>query len=576
MAQPLPFSQGFYVSESLPVSAQECVNFYPNLPQTVTVTQQSLFGTPGLIEIATAAADNEFSRGIHVFDGVPYAVNDGVLYRIDRTFNAFGEAVFSAVNVGSGLPGTQRVVMADNGPLISDPVAIPATTITSVVSSGGLARFNFADIGNTITAGTEVVISGYTTNTAYNGTHIVSFSDSSTFFVIDVPFGTNEGGGSFTGTIQGGAGQICIVIPDSDTKFNAFIYTAATGLNPISDPGFNGPASSVVFIDSYFLFTQKDGKQFFISNVNNGFAYRTTDFATASADPDPIEAPFVLNNELYIFGSQTFEPFENIGGAGFPFARVRGGVKPKGIDAPFSLVELDGNMAWIGSAENEQPAIWISNGGKPQKISTTAIDNQIRTYNDITIRNAFATTYSQSGALFAVWTFPDEETFVYESVSGLWHTRESTFGESQLTWRVSGIVEAYAELVVGDLLSNRFGIIGKEVYMEYDEPIKRRFVLPPLDNNGDPFFNNSVELVGETGVGNTVDPGSDPQVRLSFSDDGGRTFGPSLSRSFGKIGEYDLRVIWDELGRVPRSRMYRFDVSDPVKWAFYKVEANID
>lgn len=575
MGQPLPFAQGFYVSESLPISAQECVNFYPNIPQTGTVTQQSLFGTPGLLEIATAGED-EFNRGLHVFDGIPYAVNANTLYRIDRSFDAFGDASFTAVSVGTGLFGDERVIMADNGPVSSDPVLIPSTSITSVTDSDGNARFNFASVGTTLTPGTEVVITGFVTNTSYNGTFLITVSDSDIFFETGVAFGTDEIVGSFTATIPGGAGQICIVIPESDVQFNAFIFTIAGGLVQISDPDFNGPVSSVVYIDGFFLFTKKDGKQFFISAIRNGFSYNALDFSGADVDPDPIRAPFILRNEVFIYGSQTMEPFQNIGGAGFPFVRIEGGVQDKGLDAPFSLVEIDGNMAFIGSADKEEPAIWLSNGGKPQKISSTAIDNQIRTYSDSVIESAFSATYSQSGALFAVFTFPGEQTFVYEAVSGFWHTRESTINEAQNTWRVSNIVQAYGELIVGDLLTNKFGLIDKEVFTEYEEPIKRRFVLPPLDNGGDPFFNNSIELVGETGQGNTVDPASDPQVLLSFSDNGGRTFGDTLARSFGKIGEYNTRCIWDQLGRVPRSRMYRFEVADPVKWAFYKVEANID
>lgn len=498
MGQPLPFAQGFYVSESLPISAQECVNFYPNLPQTGTVTQQSLFGTPGLTEIATAD-NNEVNRGLHVFNGVPYALNGDSLYRIDRSVDIFDVATFTAVLVASGIFGMARVVMADNGP----------------VNSGG------------------------------------------------------------------GAGEICIVIPESDDPFNAFIFEPATDtLTQISDTDFDGPVSSVAYVDGFFLFTKKEGgaigNKFFISNIRQGLVYTATDFAGADVDPDPIQAPFILKNEVFIFGTQTMEPFQNIGGAGFPFVRIEGGVQDKGLDAPFSLVEIDGNMAFIGSADKEDPAIWLSNGAKPQKISSTAIDNQIRTYSDNVIENSFAMTYSQSGALFGIFTFPGEDTFVYEAVSNLWHTRESITLDVQSTWRVSEIVQAYGELIVGDLLTNQFGIIDKEVFTEYGETIKRRFVLPPLDNGGNPFFNSSIELVGETGQGNTVDPAQDPQVLLSFSDNGGRSFSETLSRSFGELGEYNARCIWDQLGRVPRSRMYRFDVADPVKWAFYKVEANID
>ena len=191
MAQSLPFAQGFYVSESLPISAQECVNFYPNLPQTVTLTKQSLFSTPGLTEIAQAAA-SEVNRGLHVFDGIPYAVNANTLYRINRTFDAFGEPSFNAENVGSGLLGVERVKMADNGPVNGTPTLIPSTNITSVTDSGGMARFNFADIGANLTPQSQVVITGYTANPSYNGTFAVTVSESSTFFETGVAFGTDE------------------------------------------------------------------------------------------------------------------------------------------------------------------------------------------------------------------------------------------------------------------------------------------------------------------------------------------------------------------------------------------------
>ena len=214
MATPLPFAQGFYVSESLPISAQECVNFYPNIPQTGTVTQQSLFGTPGLVEIATAGAE-ETNRGLHVFNAIPFAVNGENLYRIDRSFDAFGVASFNAVQVNgaTALPGTERVQMADNG------------------ESGG---------------------------------------------------------------------QMCIILPEGTNQFNAFIFTTAGGLVQITNFDFDGPVSSVVYIDGFFLFTKTDGNKFFISALRDGFSYLATDFADAEVDPDPIQAASVLHNELLI------------------------------------------------------------------------------------------------------------------------------------------------------------------------------------------------------------------------------------------------------------------------------------
>ncbi len=66
--------------------------------------------------------------------------------------------------------------------------------IDSVSDSSGTARFNFAS-GPTLTVGQQVKNSGFSTNTAYNGTHIVSATDGTTYFEVSgISFGTTETG----------------------------------------------------------------------------------------------------------------------------------------------------------------------------------------------------------------------------------------------------------------------------------------------------------------------------------------------------------------------------------------------
>ena len=52
-------------------------------------------------------------------------------------------------------------------------------------------------------------------------------------------------------------------------------------------------------------------------------------------------------------------------------------------------------------------------------------------------------------------------------------------------------------------------------------------------------------------------------------------FDDEISRSLGKIGEYDQRLIWHKLGRVPRFTSFRFTMSDPVNPTIIKLEANV-
>lgn len=101
----LPIANGFYESSSLPISAQECVNWYPNIVQAPALNQETLFACPGLALLVNTG-DTEVCRGAHVLNGVPYFVNGGTLYRL--------ESDFTATDLGE-IEGTGRVSIADNG-----------------------------------------------------------------------------------------------------------------------------------------------------------------------------------------------------------------------------------------------------------------------------------------------------------------------------------------------------------------------------------------------------------------------------------------------------------------------------
>ena len=68
--------------------------------------------------------------------------------------------------------------------------------------------------------------------------------------------------------------------------------------------------------------------------------------------------------------------------------------------------------------------------------------------------------------------------------------------------------------------------------------------------------------------------GSDPQVMLRWSDDGGHTWSNEHWRSMGKIGETGRRVLWRRLGMTMklRDRVYEVSGTDPVKIAIMGAE----
>jgi len=465
----LPIANGFYVSDSLPLSAQECTNWYPNIVQGVGLNQETLFGTEGTTQLATTGVLDEINRGAHEMAGVPYFVNGTQLYSMSDTFKL--------TTIGT-ITGTARVSMADNGT------------------------------------------------------------------------------------------QLMVLVPGG----NGYIYNHVTDVfAQITDVDFvaNGAPQFVVFIDGYFLVTT-DTKKFIVSAINNGLAYNALDFGTAESDPDDIVAPVVFKNQLFISGGETFEAFQNIGGADFPFQRT-GLFLQKGCFSPYSLINAQDTFMWVGGGQNESPAIWGLNGNNTVKISTTAIDSILGRLTETQVAAIYSWVYSTNGAGFIGFSLPST-TLVYDTTSQRWHERKSLISGSLGGSRIASVVKAYNRILCGDIIDGRIGELDPDVYTEYGNTISRTIATQPFQNNMQSVFFPSLELTVESGVGNAAV--EDPQIVLERSLDG-KTWTGAIARGLGKVGEYNRRAIWRRNGRAARFEVFRFTLTDAVKPVIIQLTANV-
>jgi hypothetical protein len=482
----LNIAQGFYVDESIPVSSQQCVNLYPHIPETQTITDGALIGTSG-IDLAISA--NDTNRGARTLAGQAYCVNGILLYIITYTEDTFGiRTYFKNYLIGPSIAGTAPVIMSDNGT------------------------------------------------------------------------------------------QLCIVAPDVTTKFNTYIYSVATGLLAISDADFDGPVNFVVYHDGYFVFSKKNSNKFFTSELRDGFIYDALDFASAESDPDNIIAMAVLNGLLYIFGTRTYETWQNTSvGAAFPYTKATSGNQPKGCFAPLSLTLFDNSLVWIGGGANEKPAIWATGGGAPEKISTPAIDYLINSGGSTKLALAYQMNWAEKGHNFIAFTVPDVCTVVYDTYTKRWHQRESLTSSGNIVpWRVGGLMSVYSVIMVGDYIGPNVGILSDQAYYEYGNRISRYCTPPAVDNNGEPFTVDAFELMMETGTNPIFGQGSNPIIRMAVSNNNGRTFSPEISRYMGFTGDYENRISWDNLGRYSRSFQPKFITDEPIKIVIVKGEMVID
>ena len=371
-------------------------------------------------------------------------------------------------------------------------------------------------------------------------------------------------------------GKQLLILNDSG---DGWIYdeTAVTPFQQITDADFtttSGKPVSVVFIDSFFV-VSTDEKKIKKSAANDGLTWPPLDFSGAEADPDDIVGLNVFRNQLYALGSETIEVFENAGLGGFPFQRVRGFVVPKGLSSKYAVVNTSDAMMWLGAGEREAPAIWLLSGSSPQKVSTTAIDSEISKFTAEEIQSCFAWSYAEAGAYFVGFTFPNA-TFVYDIITQRWHERESqVINNAGLTesarWRCNSVVQAYGRIIGADSQDGRLGELSTKFYTEYEQPLLSFFTTLPLRNEGKAVSITSCELVLESGVGSLTEAA---RVRMQTSQDG-RVFKDSLTRKFGKTGEYDARAIWNKMGRFAKTAVFKFTISDPYKRAVLALELKV-
>lgn len=349
---------------------------------------------------------------------------------------------------------------------------------------------------------------------------------------------------------------------------------ASNSFAQITDADFPG-TSRFVFLDGYFCFPIPDTGQFGITGLYDGTSVDALDFATAEGSPDLTVTVLADHRELWVFGTRTIEVFFNSGDPDFPFDRIQGAFIEYGCGAAESVAALDNTIYWLGSGERGQHLVFRATGYQPQRISTHAIEHAISTYTEASRAGARAYTYQSEGHSFYVLGF-DEATWAYDVSTGLWAERarlksDGTLGRHRAACYTAGL----GMNLVGDFENGNVYELDPDTFTDSGTAIPRIRTAPHVSQDLNYLFHHALTLDLETGVGDGTgqSPGDDPQIMLTFSDDGGHTFSSERWVSAGKIGNFRHRAIWRRLGR-SRDRVYEVRYTAPTKVVF--INAKLD
>ncbi|HEX7952934.1 MAG TPA: hypothetical protein VF523_07700, partial [Burkholderiales bacterium] len=196
------------------------------------------------------------------------------------------------------------------------------------------------------------------------------------------------------------------------------------------------------------------------------------------------------------------------------------------------------------------------------------VSRAIETAADRTLIEASA--YMDGRNAFFVLTSPGEWTWECNVTTGYqWNERKS-YGRDD--WRARRSIRAFDRWIAGDVDTGKFFEVDNTYRKEEDDPLI--WHLESGDNAnfpyrvviGDAYFDFTAAL----GVASGADPiETDPKVMISWSLDGGYTWGSEITRSLGQQGQGGRLVGVSTVGMTKAKGVrFRLRISDPVPVTF--------
>lgn len=353
------------------------------------------------------------------------------------------------------------------------------------------------------------------------------------------------------------------------TQGKAYQYNGST-VAEITDADLETP-NSCAHLNNQMLY-DGDGGRFASSAVGDATAINGLDYATAESAADELKRVYTFDQLAYMMGAKTIEPWWNDGTGRPPFSPVEGGIMSIGLAAINSVSNNDRAMYFLGDDNHVYRIVKTSF----EPVSNIWLHRTISEFSNIS--DAVGFCFTAEGQNFYCLTFPGEnKSFVFSETGGWFNISSGTSGGRSYA---NSYVFAHRKHLIADHRNGNIYEWDLDTYLDNNEPIvciRETGVLHGglFGKPGKTITMNSFELIMETGVGLISGQGQDPKIMLSFSDDGGKTFGTEIWGSIGKSGEFQKKVEWFGLGSF-RDRIIRVKLTDPVFCSIHSASADLE
>lgn len=366
----------------------------------------------------------------------------------------------------------------------------------------------------------------YRLDTALTATHINS----------ELSLNTSNG---FVGIASNANNQILFVdgadgylYKNSDSTFAKIVATH-----------FPANPSACAVLDGYFIVNKSGTNENYASSENDGTSWSIESSARRfdlTYKTDQVIAYQTFNGVLYVFGKRCAEVWSNVGASGaVPFRRNNSLSLEYGCAAVGSLDANHGMLAWLASTDEGRGAIMMTTGGRPQAISTKALDDVIHDYS--VISDAIGYIYEIKGHVFYDITFPTAgKTWTYDFSNQGWAEKyelnngryiancHAFYAGKHLLGQYNG--RNLYELSSKHCTDNGKAIPWLRVSKHLSSPTYNRMQLSMFQ------IDMMVGRADENGVY------ASPELFYSVSRDGGVTYSQPKRRTYTQSGTYRART----------------------------------
>lgn len=349
-------------------------------------------------------------------------------------------------------------------------------------------------------------------------------------------------------------------------------YSVSTGaVTEVTDPDISG-AQSVTFINNQFAYTFPLLTVF--SDVGDGAAASSLNAVGAESDPDELVRDYTFSQILYRFGKRSIENWYNSGVGTPPFDRIEGQIINIGLQAIHSIANTKDFIYWLGS-DNQ---VYAARGGQEKVVSTAAVSGAIQGYT--TTSDAFAHTFTIDNKSIYAITFPSaNKTWALIESLGVNGWFELSEGKTTGRYNAGSILPAYDKILIGDESSGKIAYLDFNTYDQMGDPWQRRRIMGSINSDklgvkGQRIEMSRMEFILETGVGLIEGQGSDPQIMIEPSYDGGKSWDTGTWLKIGRLGQTNVRAEWFNMNSF-YDMIVRITTSDPVSYNIYSAAIDI-